>query len=242
MRRLLAGFAFLTRVPVPARPPFDAADLGKATLVFPLVGAAVGALQAGAVKLLAPHLPSLLVAALAILAGVIATGALHLDGLGDSADGLGGGRTPEDSLRIMRDHAVGAYGVVAIALTLAIKLAAIAALVERGAAISQLVLAAALGRFSAVPLARFWPCARRDGGLGAALTSHVGPAELLGATVLAGAAAFWLGGLWAFAAVVGLTLLSGIACMRRLGGVTGDTMGATCELAEALTLVMACWS
>src|SRR5581483_3345198 len=159
MRRLLAGIAFLTRVPVPARPPFDAADLGKATMLFPLVGAAVGGLQAAALHWLAPHLPALVTAAIAVLAGVLATGALHLDGLADTADGLGGGRTPEDSLRIMRDHAVGAYGVVAIALVLAIKLAAIAALAERGAW-GALVLAAALGRWSAVPLARFWPYAR----------------------------------------------------------------------------------
>lgn len=240
MRRLLAGIAFLTRVPVPARPPFDAADLGKATLLFPLVGAAVGALQAAALHLLAPHLPALVVAVLAIVVGVVATGALHLDGLGDSADGFGGGRTPEDALRIMRDHAIGAYGVVAIALVLAIKLAAIAAFVERDAW-GALVLAAALGRWSAVPLARFWRYARPDGGLGAALTAHVGPAELLGATALAAAGAFWLHGFVAFAAVAALTLASGLYSARRIGGVTGDTMGATCELAEALTLVIACW-
>jgi cobalamin 5'-phosphate synthase/cobalamin synthase len=239
---LLAGIAFLTRVPVPAQPPFDAADLGKAAMLFPLVGALLGAAQAAAVWLLAPHLPAIVVAALAMVAGVLLTGALHLDGLGDSADGFGGGKTREDALRIMRDHAVGAFGVVAIALTLAVKLAALSALIARGEALFALVLAAALGRWTAVPLARFWPYARREeSGVGEALTRHVGPAELLGATLLAAALAWWLHGLVALAAVAALTLASGVACARKLGGVTGDTMGATCELAEALALVLLCW-
>lgn len=243
MRRLWCGIAFLTRLPVPTQVAFEAADVGKATLLFPLVGAIIGGLEAGFCFGLGAHLPPLLTAALLLGVHALLTGALHLDGLADMADGFGGGKTREDTLRIMRDHAIGAYGAIALIVVLAIKLTALAALIGSGRAERILIVAAALGRWGSVPLGRFLPYARRqEGGLGAAITDFVGPAELVGATVLAGAIAFGLGGAtggWSWLAAAGVTALVGWECRAKIGGVTGDTLGANTELTEAAIYVLA---
>jgi cobalamin 5'-phosphate synthase/cobalamin synthase len=236
MTRLLAALAFLTRVPV--RRSFAASEVGRAALVFPLIGAAMGLLQLGLFRLLRPHLPSLVTAVLVVALSAWVTRGLHLDGLADLADGLGGGATPEDALRIMRDPAAGAFGVTALVLVLAIKIAAVDALASGEA----LVLAAALSRWTAVPIGFFLPYAREGQGLGAAMTGGAGRFELLGSTVLAVllsllfplslAALSW-------AAVLLVSLAVGGLARRRLGGMTGDVLGANVELAEASVLVAA---
>jgi cobalamin 5'-phosphate synthase/cobalamin synthase len=241
MRRLAAAVAFLTRAPLPARLGFGAADVGRGALFFPLVGAALGLTASAALPLRDLGLPSLVVAVLCVALLALATGALHLDGLADTVDGFGGGRTREDVLRIMRDHAVGAYGALALVLVVLLKVAAVAALVDRGQARPYLVVAAALARWSGVALARICPYARpAEGGLGAALTEHVGWVELAGATLLAGAATLLVG--WGavacWAAVLAVTALAAWVCLRRIGGVTGDTLGATTELGEAAILTV----
>jgi len=242
MKRLLHAVAFLTRLPVPGPPIAGAADVGRAAIFFPVVGALLGSLLAGAARALAPRVPPLALAVLLVLLLAALTGALHLDGLADTADGFGGGRTREDVLRIMRDHAVGAYGATALALVLLLDAALLAALLERGRAAPWLAVAPALGRWVPVPLSRFLPYARAGGGLGASVTEHGGAVELAGATALALAAAVGLAGaagLLAFAAVALLALALGALCRRRIGGVTGDTLGAGVELAQAVVLLVA---
>jgi cobalamin 5'-phosphate synthase/cobalamin synthase len=236
MTRLLAALAFLTRVPVPRS--FDASEVGRAALVFPLIGAAIGLLQLGAFRLLRPHLPSLLTAVLVVALSAWVTRGLHLDGLADFADGLGGGATREDALRIMRDPAVGAFGVIALVLVLAVKVAAIDALSSGNA----LVLASALARWTAVPLGVLLPYAREGTGLGAAMTGGAGRFELLGSTALAVAISFLVPlrfAIRSWVAVLFVTLLVGAIARRRLGGMTGDVLGANLELAEASVLVAA---
>lgn len=254
MSRLFAAIAFLTRAPLPARWRFDAADVGRATLFFPLVGAGLGLAQAGLLRLLAlvanfggpaGVVPPLVAAALVVAAGVWLTGAMHLDGLADVADGFGGGRTREDTLRIMRDHVIGAYGAVALILLLIIKVTALGALIERGASARFLIIASVLSRWAIVPLGRFLPYARREsGGLGAAVTDHVGWLELAGATALAALLTFTLAGWRAsvcWLAVIVVTAINGRMCRRRIGGVTGDTLGANTEMCEALVFLIALW-
>lgn len=242
MRRLLAGLAFLSRLPVPGAARYDAADLGKATLVFPLVGALLGGIEAALLLAIGAKLPPLVGAMLLLVVHALLTGAIHLDGLADMADGFGGGRTRDDVLRIMRDHSVGAYGVVAVVLLLGLKAACLASLLAT-ASWKAPIVAAALARWSSVPLGRFLPYARHsEGGLAAALTDHVGPAELLGATLLAVGIAVGLLGMraaWPLGAAVGVTWLVGGLCKERIGGVTGDTMGAATELVEAAVYLIA---
>lgn len=236
MMRLLVALAFLTRVPV--RKSFGASDVGRAALLFPLIGAAIGLVQLGVFRLLKPHLPSLPIAVLVVALSAWMTRGLHLDGLADFADGLGGGSTREDALRIMRDPAVGAFGVVALFLLLATKIAAIDALSSGEA----LVLAPALSRWTAVPVAYFLPYARQGQGLGAAMTSGTGFLELLGSAVLAVSLCLFFPlrlALLSWTAVLLVSLLVGVVARRRLGGMTGDVLGANVELAEASVLLVA---
>lgn len=242
-RRLFAAIAFLTRAPLPAHWQFDAADVGRATPLFPLVGAGLGAVGAALLTLLAKaQLPPMLAAALLVALAAWLTGALHLDGLADTADGFGGGRSREDVLRIMRDHCVGTYGALALILLVLVKVIAVAALVERGAAWPYLILAPALGRWTTVTLSFLLPYARKEGGLGAAVTDHVGSAELAGTTVVAVAVTLLTvgpRGAWCWLAVFVVTACSARLCRRKIGGVTGDTLGANTEVCEAAVFVLA---
>ena len=158
MSRLLAAIAFLTRVPI--RRPFTTEDVGRAAVFFPLVGAGIGAAQLGLWKLLDATLPPLLLAVLVVSFSAWATRGLHLDGLADFFDGLGGGRTREDVLRIMRDSRIGAFGAIALVLVLFTKVAAI-----EGAALvlwQALVLAPVFSRWSVVLLGFMLPYARES--------------------------------------------------------------------------------
>lgn len=244
MQRLLVALAFLTRLPIPLPASLDGRAVGRATLFFPAVGLLVGGVQAGAALLLLQRLPDAIVAVLVVTLGVLLTGALHLDGLADTADGFGGGKDKEHALRIMRDHSVGAYGAAAIVLAIALKIAVFSSLTMLGAVgLRWIVLAPALGRWVPVLLGRFLPYARPEGGLGQAVTGGgTGNLELGGATAIALLAAALLGG-WTGGAAVALALavaiLFGAVCRRKLGGVTGDTLGAAVELAEAVALLAA---
>ena len=242
MRRLSAAVSFLSRVPVPRTEKLGAADVGRATVFFPLVGAAIGA---GGVLIseLSFLFPAPLIALFVVAFWAFITGALHLDGLADTADGLGGGRTREEKLRIMRDPVVGSYGVVTLILLLAVKVTALSALVTRGAAAPYLILAPTLGRWVTVPLGRFSSYARSESdGLGTALTGHVRWLDLLGATGVALVVTFLLvdeAGLVVWAFVVAVAGILGSWFKRSIGGVTGDTLGAACELCETAVLVVA---
>jgi len=231
MSRLLAAIAFLTRVPI--RRPFTTEDVGRAAVFFPLVGAGIGAAQLGLWKLLDTTLPPLPLAVLVVSFSAWATRGLHLDGLADFFDGLGGGRTREDVLRIMRDSCIGAFGAIALVLVLFTKVAAIEWLVLWQA----LVLAPVLSRWSVVLLGFMLPYARES----AAPSSHFGKGELFGATVMLAAGCFLAPRLAATmgVSVLIVSLIVGAIARRRLGGVTGDVMGANLELAEAAALLVA---
>jgi adenosylcobinamide-GDP ribazoletransferase len=239
VRSLLVATAFLTCIPIPI--DATASDVRTATRWFPAVGAvlgaAVGLLSAG---LSIIELPPLVNATLvvSVVAGV--TGAIHLDGLADTADGFGGGRTKDDVLRIMRDPRLGAFGAVALILVLALKVSALAALIERHAGAALVIVAVTLSRWTVVALGSWLPYARPDGGLGQAAT---GPAQWTGvliATATAVAVSFATAGtsavvLWVAAVVATLTV--GAAASARIGGVTGDVFGAAAEISETAILV-----
>ena len=154
-------------------------------------------------------------------------------GLADFVDGLGGGRTREDVLRIMQDSRIGAFGSSALVLVLFTKVAAI----EEPAPWQALVLAPALSRWSAVLMGFMLPYARES----AAPSSHFGKRELLGATVMLAAACFLAPRLAArmWAGVLVVSLIVGAIARRRIGGVTGDVIGANLEIAEAAALLIA---
>ena len=179
-----------------------------------------------------------------VVVAVLATGALHLDGLADMADGFGGGRDKERTLEIMRDSLIGSYGATALILILLLKTTAIAALIlARQNPIQFLILAAVFGRWASVPLGKFMPYARKSGGLGNAITDFVGWFELIGATAIAIVLILifpnWTGSFALFGVVVLFTVINALICYRKIGGVTGDTMGANTEICETAVLVAA---
>lgn len=239
-RAAAGALAFLTRVPLRARRPLAADDVARGAVFFPLVGALVGAAVAATSALLDAGGP-LLAAALALAVGTLATGAMHLDALADTADAYGA-PSRERALEIMRDHATGAYGATAIALDLLLKAAALAELAT-ASGWRAIVAAAALSRAVPLALAAALPYARADAtGLGRLLTDHVGARRATaGVAVAIAVAAILLGRdtlpLVAAAVAVGAYLL--LAFRRRLGGVTGDALGASVEITETLALVVA---
>lgn len=239
-RALVAAVTLLTRLPAFHPRALAADDLVRGAVLFPLVGAAVGGLVGGAAAALALVLPALVAAALALALELCLTGALHVDGLADSADGLAG-RDSEHALEIMRDHALGAYGGSALALDLLVKAVALAALAEH-AAIPAVVAAFAVARAAPLPLAAVLPYARPGPGTGRLLADRLRwPAALAGVTLAAAVAVVATGPLAAasLACLAVVTAFVGVLARRRLGGITGDVMGAAIELTATLALVVA---
>ena len=242
MRSLLLAIGFLTRLPVPALRGADAAMQARSLPWYPLVGALVGGLLCAAAWGLARiGAPTPMAAALLLALWVAITGALHLDGLADSADAwLGGhGATPaqarERTLAIMHDPRSGPAAVVALVLALLLKFAALASLPPP--AWWPLLLAPALARAGVALAFLSMPYVRRAGigsGLAAApkAWSLVALALVVAACIASGAA----GGVALVAAVL-VFLAWRRACRSRLGGMTGDTCGALVELVEVAVLV-----
>lgn len=235
MKSLLASIAFCTRIPI--RVEFSAVDIGRAASWFPVVGALLGLVSLAVARGLTPFLPPMVVAILILAVEALITGALHYDGFADAADGLGGGKSREDCLRIMRDHAIGSYGATALILLLALKAAAIGALIAVNHVSVYLVLAPVLGRWNIVPLSRWLPYARPS----EAVSRHIGTAEVVWATVFCAAIVLplgrWHGAIcWGAAAL--LAAAFGWFCVRKIGGVTGDTLGASEQIGEAIVLLL----
>lgn len=235
MKPFFLALQFLTRLPAPAMADIRPVDWGRAVLFFPLVGLLIGGILAGLQALLSGSDP-LLQAALLTLAWVALTGGLHLDGLADCADAWVGGHGDRDkTLAIMKDPASGPMGVAAVVLALLVKFAALAALVKGHAALALLV-APALGR-TALPALLRTSAYARPGGLGEAMARALprkSAMALVALTLLLVlAAGAWKG---ASAAAV-IFVLVRRAAVSRLGGVTGDVLGAAVELTEAAVLV-----
>lgn len=241
VKALALAVAFLTRVPmVPRQREVAEAELVRAATLFPIVGAAIGALVGAVATALDGPLGPLLAASTAVLLDLCMTGALHLDGLADSADGLAG-RTPARRLEIMRDHAVGTYGAAAIFADLTVKVAALAALAPEGA-VAPAVAAYALSRVAPLPLAAALPYARPGPGTARVLTTSLRARHAAFGLTIAVAVAVATLGVEALApvAVLAAVVVAVRAFARRsLSGVTGDVMGAAVELVVALALVSA---
>ena len=253
-RRAAAGLrlalTLLTVAPVPARttaPVIDRATAAAAMRAAALVGLVLGALVGTLGRALAELGAPLLVAgALTIGAGVLLTRGLHVDGLADTVDGLGSHRPAEGALEVMRKPDVGPFGVAALVLTLLTQAAAAAAALSRPwlAAVVTVAAATATGRLAiAVACRRGVPAARPDG-LGAMVAGTVGPVAIgVAVAAVAGIATFgvpgrpWQGPVAVVAAVAVAALFTG-HCVRRFGGVTGDVLGAACEVAATAAYVL----
>lgn len=240
-RAAAGAFTFLTRVPLARLVVLDGDDVARGSILFPVVGAGVGAAGGGVALLVDQWLPSFTTAALACTVTVLLTGALHVDALADTADALGA-PTRERALEVMRDSRIGSFGAAAIALDLLLKVSAVAALVDRGGVLGAFVAAGALSRSAAPLLAARLPYPRAAGGTGSVLTGRVTTATavivcvigLALTAVAVGADAWPLAGTAAVA-----TLALAFWYRAWLGGATGDCLGATTEVIETAVLVVA---
>ncbi len=244
IRLFFIALQFFTRLPIPAWVGFEASWLQHASRYFPLVGGVVATIAAAVYAATALVLPAPVAAVLSTAASIYITGAFHEDGFADTCDGLGGGMTRERALEIMKDSRVGAYGAIGIVCMLATKLSALA-LLPSHLAVAALCVAHPVSRLAATaliwkldyvrgegkakPLAQHMTgtefaiaaltCALPAAGVLAA--GWMTPAALAAAVLASAAAALWLGRLF----------------VRRLGGYTGDCLGAVQQLAEALVYV-----
>ncbi|MDG4474872.1 adenosylcobinamide-GDP ribazoletransferase [Thiovibrio frasassiensis] len=230
------AIAFLTILPVrlPAELPAD--GLRRSAGFFPLAGWLIGGFLAGcAWVFMWGGLPPLVSAVLLVACGAWLTRGLHLDGLADLLDGLGGGQTPERRLAIMKDSATGAFGVIGLVLLLGLKVVCLASLLANGGQYLFFVLLAA-------PVAARWGMATlasgvqypREVGTGHAFVGKVGLAELaLGGLLLTPLIWWhWSAGLIILGAAMLPALWLRFKASKALGGVTGDVLGASCELGE----------
>jgi adenosylcobinamide-GDP ribazoletransferase len=237
-RGLRGALSFLTQVPIGLIGEVTPGDVGRGTLYFPLVGAALGGASAATAWLASLILPVWIAALIAVAVGAALTGALHLDGVADTLDSYGAG-TRARALEVMRDHAVGSYGIVAVVLDLGLRTAAIAALIGRPHGLLYLVAAGALSRSAAVALGVLLPPARAHAGLTSVLEGVKPWRAIVAAAigVLVAIACIGPAGIVLAAAGSALAALWGWHCIRRLGGMTGDTLGAASEGVELLVLV-----
>jgi adenosylcobinamide-GDP ribazoletransferase len=243
-RALAAAFTFMTRLPLGALASHDPADLPSSAVYFPVVGLAVG-LAAGAVYALATRLwPVPLAIVLSLCATVLMTGAFHEDALADAFDGFGGGWSREQVLSIMKDSRVGSYALVGVTLTLAVKVAALDAIASGDTAIGvvrALVTAHVLARWSSLALIRRYPYVRPTTDVerpsaGRPFVAGVTVGQLIAATVITLLILDLAIGWSALGPLIVAVVMTGGAGWyfdRRIGGITGDALGAANQIVEA---------
>lgn len=237
-----AAIQFLLITPAFVRRAFTPTEMGRATALFPVVGALLGAILATLDALLSQSFPVQVRSALVLGVWIILTGALHFDGLLDACDGLLGGETPDRRMEIMRDERTGAFGVAAGGLILLTLFSALSAIeVHRWAA---LLLAPTLGRCGMSLCIAAFPYARPTG-LGRDMKDHAGPAQAVAAVLITAvtvALVAWRTQEWAPAAATAIALIVGGLgswfVLRRIPGMTGDTYGAINMLIEVSVLLV----
>jgi adenosylcobinamide-GDP ribazoletransferase len=233
----IAALQFLTIFPAIVRRHFAPEEMGQAVGYFPLIGALLGGALAilnwGMTQIVSDQVS----VALVLVAWVYATGALHLDGFLDTCDGLFGGHTPADRLRIMRDERIGAFAMAGGGLLFLVKYAALSTSPSR---LASLLLAPLLGRWAMSGAIVLFAYARPKG-VGRAIKDHAGWQQLVVSTAVTLIIAWlferWLG----LAAIVLVALTTWAAAhfsLKRLPGLTGDIYGAICEWTEAIVLVL----
>jgi len=237
MRSFLAALQFLTTLPIPAR--LDTGDFARAPFWFPVTGLLLGALTAAADAALGYlGLPPMVRAILTVALMAALTGGLHLDGLADAADGFLSARPRDRVLEIMRDSRIGAMGVLALMFVLSLKVAAVMYL-ECSFRWKALLLAPAGARAMQLIIMQIQSYARGEDGLAALFLRHRRRTRTLWAFAwIVLSPAMLLGPAGGISIVAAQLCLLGVALRwthRRIGGFTGDTLGAASELSECIS-------
>ncbi|MFC5703032.1 adenosylcobinamide-GDP ribazoletransferase [Cohnella faecalis] len=247
LKAVVAAFQFLTRIPLPFALEYTDKLNRRSVVFYPLAGAVIGGIVLAAGLLLNDWFPAAISAILLAALWTMLSGALHLDGLMDTADGLLSHRSKERMLEIMKDSRVGAMGVIVCVFYLGLKTASLAFLIEEGSAMPLVLIATipAWSRSFMVAAIAAWPYARPQGGIGSLYRSvrmkHA-IASSLGAAFFSAVFLFAYGG-WSGTEACAIILVSAaVACglgaamasaiSRKLGGLTGDVYGALNECIE----------
>lgn len=238
MSGLSGAISLLTRVPV--RPHAESAsELARSVPWFPVVGAGIGAVAATLYVAASTILPPLVAATLAATAGALVTGAIHEDGLGDVADAFAGGHTKERRLEILDDPRHGTFGVLALISSFLVRVGAIATL-DGWTALALIPAAHALSRAAVIVLMRRQPLARSSG-LGAGYAAAVTRGgEAVGVGIAIALCALLIGK-WSLPAVAlcgAATSGVGVLARVKFGGIGGDVLGATQQIAEIAVLLL----
>lgn len=235
--RFAAAIRFLTILPLPGSLGTTEEELKGATVFFPLVGLLLGCIALPVIRAFHLLLPSQVTAVLATLVLLAFSGGLHLDGLADTADGFFSSRPRERILEIMRDSATGVMGVIAVVLLLLLKVSCLASLVDTTDLSAVVFLMPLGGRTAILLMMGFLPYARSQGGLATVFYSRRSRVAALCSLLFFSLVTIFIAGIGGLAAVLAVVLLVamfGWFCQRKIGGATGDTLGAACELAEAV--------
>jgi adenosylcobinamide-GDP ribazoletransferase len=245
LKHFITALQFLTVFTFRKDHDTDENDLARSMTMFPFVGLFIGLLLAWADRVLLLVFPDTIVNIILLLLSVLMTRALHLDGLADSMDGMMGGRDPESRLAIMRDSRIGTAGVLGIVFVLLAKYACLNSLFDDYKT-AALLTATAFSRWSQM-LMMYEANYGRENGMGKAFVGHVRLNGLIAASVISlGISAYVIVGdtRTAVLAVViplliaAFTMLWRWFVVRRIGGVTGDAVGAASEMNEAMTLLL----
>jgi len=239
--QFLTATTVLTRLPVAEVAPREGM-VAEACWAFPAVGAGIGFIAAGVMMLATVFgLHNAAAALLGLVAAGLVTGAMHEDGLADTADGFGGGKTRDEKLAIMRDSRQGSYGIIALIVTIGLRAVALTAIGDPIEGALALIAAHAASR-AALPPALYLMQPAREDGLGATAgkprLAAVLVAVAIGTAVTLGMLGPWRGSI-ALIVTTGAVAATAVLARRQIGGYTGDVLGAFQQVGEITMLLVA---
>jgi adenosylcobinamide-GDP ribazoletransferase len=240
MKKLVLAITFLTRIPIPSPKNIEPHEIGESTPYFPIVGLILGGILVGINYLCLYLWNPLITNAILVISMIVLTGGLHLDGLMDTCDGIFSNKDRERTLEIMKDSRVGAMGVLAGICLILLKFAFLNG-IDETIKIKALLIFPMFGRSSMVFAISFFPYARTSQGLGSLFVKHSKKYYFLLASIqifiISIPLFLWIA-IPVFAVIVFDTWLIAWRLSKKLGGLTGDTYGAICEVMEILTLAV----
>jgi adenosylcobinamide-GDP ribazoletransferase len=240
LHRFFVAFQFLTIIPLGKGLQVDEVVLGKSGSFFPSVGLIIGLILIACYKLVLMMFPIAISDLFVLLTLVVLTGALHIDGFCDTVDALASRKDRATTLEIMRDSRLGAMGAIGLFFLLALKYLTFTNLAQE-IKYSLLILMPTLGRYSIIQLAFFFPYGRTGPGKGRPFSDYLEGKDMLIAltqTLLVSLVIMQFRGIIILLLIILATIGWGIYVRQRIGGVTGDIMGATNEMNELLVLLL----
>lgn len=242
MKRLILAITFLTRLPIPIPKNITDRDMGSSTPFFPLVGIIIGFMLVGVDRLFSIIFPPIVVNAIIFVSLIIITGGLHLDGLMDTCDGIFSGKDRERILEIMRDSRVGAFGVLGAIVIVVLKLSLLNVLPE-GNRYNALLIFPMLARWAMVLGVTMFPYARKTPGLGVSFTDYAKKSYIIWSILPVFIVSIPLLSWLSFPIIIFMGFVAwllGKWFSNKIGGLTGDTYGAICEITEVFALMIMC--